>query len=211
MPLKSPIKPGAPHLSFPSPSASSAGIRRLSPPRAAMDSSSESDLEDDPTMRLPPTLMWRLLSALFYAVPWIDSVMLGYPMFGALPSLVPLYFAPAPLTKIFFCHPYAPLAIFFLMYLAVVRNQRLHHFVRFHCMQATMIDILAMMFMIAAAFFPAQFKASWLFEALNSFGFTTMMIFVLFSIVSALMGYYADIPLLSDSAYHQITIAEYAP
>ena len=40
------------------------------------------------------------------------------------------------LAKIYFSSQFAPLIIFFVMFLSVVKNTKLHHFVRFSCMQA---------------------------------------------------------------------------
>lgn len=53
--------------------------------------------------------------------------------------LIPLDVCPAPpagpLAKIYFGSQFAPLIIFFVMFLSVVKNTKLHHFVRFNCMQ----------------------------------------------------------------------------
>ena len=40
-----------------------------------------------------------------------------------------------PLAKIYFGSQFAPLIIFFVMFLSIVKNTKLHHFVRFNCMQ----------------------------------------------------------------------------
>jgi hypothetical protein len=40
-----------------------------------------------------------------------------------------------PLAKIYFGSQFAPLIIFFVMFLSIVKNNKLHHFVRFNCMQ----------------------------------------------------------------------------
>ena len=39
------------------------------------------------------------------------------------------------MAKVYFGSQFAPLIIFFLMFLAIVKNTKLHHFVRFNCMQ----------------------------------------------------------------------------
>lgn len=39
------------------------------------------------------------------------------------------------MAKIYFGSQFAPLIIFFVMFLSVVKNTKLHHFVRFNCMQ----------------------------------------------------------------------------
>ena len=39
------------------------------------------------------------------------------------------------MAKIYFGSQFAPLIIFFVMFLSIVKNTKLHHFVRFNCMQ----------------------------------------------------------------------------
>ena len=41
-----------------------------------------------------------------------------------------------PLVGIYYSSQFAPLIVFFLLFLAIVKNNKLHHFVRFNCMQA---------------------------------------------------------------------------
>ena len=39
------------------------------------------------------------------------------------------------MARIYFGSQFAPLIIFFVMFLSIVKNTKLHHFVRFNCMQ----------------------------------------------------------------------------
>lgn len=83
----------------------------------------------------PPTLFWRVFAALCYLVPWIDSVSLGREIYRRFRNLLVLYLVPGPLAKVYFSSQFAPLIIFFVMFLSIVKNKNLHHFVRFNCMQ----------------------------------------------------------------------------
>lgn len=58
---------------------------------------------------------------------------------------------------------FLPLLIFFFVFLVVVRNKKLHHFVRFNAMQAMMCDILVMLPIIIQRCVPLCF---WLDAAL---------------------------------------------
>lgn len=40
-----------------------------------------------------------------------------------------------PTVKVYYSSQFAPLVIFFLVFLTIVKNTKLHHFVRFNCMQ----------------------------------------------------------------------------
>jgi hypothetical protein len=84
-----------------------------------------------------PSLFWRVFAALCYLVPWIDSISLGREIYRRFRNLLVLYFVPGPLAKIYFSSQFAPLIIFFVMFLSIVKNKNLHHFVRFNCMQAS--------------------------------------------------------------------------
>ena len=48
-----------------------------------------------------------------------------------------------PFTSIYFSSQFGPLIIFFVLFLAVVRNQRLHHFVRFNTMQVKLLAVIS--------------------------------------------------------------------
>ena len=104
--------------------------------------------------------MWRVLAALCYLVPWIDSISFGREIYRRFRNLLVLYLVPGPLAKVYFSSQFAPLIIFFVLFLAVVKNKKLHHFVRFNCMQAIMLDIVIMLCHIVKAYLPAEIKWS---------------------------------------------------
>lgn len=63
-----------------------------------------------------------------------------------------------PFVRIYYCSQFAPLVIFFLLFLAVVKNTKIPHFVRFNCMQSVMIDIIVMLFTIIRSYFPSELR-----------------------------------------------------
>ena len=102
--------------------------------------------------KVPPNPFWKVAAAFMYLVPWIDAVGMGREIYHKFPLLIYLYFAScnsppqitpatqacsavAPFFRIYYCSQFAPLIIFFLMFLAIVKNKKLSHFVRFNCMQ----------------------------------------------------------------------------
>lgn len=60
--------------------------------------------------------------------------------------------------RIYYSSQFAPLVIFFLLFLAVVKNTKIPHFVRFNCMQSVMIDIIVMLFTIIRSYFPSELR-----------------------------------------------------
>ncbi|KAI8112874.1 hypothetical protein M9434_004194 [Picochlorum sp. BPE23] len=158
----------------------------------------------------PPTLFWRVFAALCYLVPWIDSISLGREVYRRFRNLLVLYLVPGPLAKVYFSSQFAPLIIFFVMFLSIVKNKKLHHFVRFNCMQAIMLDIVVMLMHIVKAYLPAEIKWSVISHFVDMFMWTTCMGTVVYAVFWTLRGYYADIPFVSESVYHQVALSEYA-
>ena len=79
----------------------------------------ESSGSDAAANQGPPTLVWRVLAALCYLVPWIDSISFGREMYRRFRNLLVLYLVPGPLAKVYFSSQFAPLIIFFVLFLAV--------------------------------------------------------------------------------------------
>ena len=51
----------------------------------------------------------------------------------------------SPLLQIFYSNSFIPFVTFFTLFLAVVRNTKLEHFVRYNTMQAILLDICVML------------------------------------------------------------------
>lgn len=150
--------------------------------------SEQSKPETSEVNKNPPNLFWRCFAAFMYMVPWIDSAISGRSMYALFRDTVAYYFAPTPyLYGIYFGSMFAPLIIFFLIFLAIVKNKKLHHFVRFHAMQSVMLDILAMLFQILKMYFPPEVKWSPLWWGWEIFASTSCMVAVLYCVVFALM------------------------
>jgi uncharacterized membrane protein len=68
--------------------------------------------------------------------------------------------AVGPFVSIYYSSQFAPLVVFFLLFLSIVKNTRLPHFVRFNCMQSIMLDIVVMLFTIVRTYLPAELRWS---------------------------------------------------
>lgn len=106
-------------------------------------------------------------------------------------------------------HQMVPLVLFFLVFLAIVKNKRLHHFVRFNAMQAMMLDILIMLPTVVNAYIPAELFWTVLGMGFTSICFMGMFIALAYAVIFTLAGKYADIPFVSDSVYMQVYQIEF--
>ncbi|GAB4820803.1 hypothetical protein N2152v2_007849 [Parachlorella kessleri] len=171
----------------------------------------ELEAEDEEELNKgPPSLFWRVFAAFCYLVPWIDSITLGKEIYRRFRNLLVFYFVPGPFSQIYFSSQFSPLIVFFLMFLAIVKNKKLHHFVRFNCMQAIMLDIVVMLFHILKSYMPAELKWSVVSRYVDMFAWTCCVGTVAYCVFWTLRGYYADVPFVSESVYHQVQLSEYA-
>lgn len=96
------------------------------------------------------------------------------------------------------------LLLFLGLYLLVVRNEKIPHFIRFNTMQALLIEIALALFGYVSTLFAPIAGMSLIFTLLSSFLVVGVVALVVFAFVQCLRGVYADIPAISDAAYSQV-------
>jgi flagellar biosynthesis protein FliQ len=106
--------------------------------------------------------------------------------------------------------------LFILLFVTVVRNPRIGHFIRFNTAQAIIIGVavaileaVLQIFEFPLGFVPEAFLANaspldYVFAVLGGAIFFTAIGSVLYSIFSVVQGKYADIPVISEASYAQV-------
>lgn len=154
----------------------------------------------------------RIFACLAYLLPLLDVVgMVGGMLMVSgsfLTPLLALIVLPlSPFIEIYYGFGgFMPLIIFFALYMLVVRNDKVAHFIRFNVMQAILIGIALSLFSIVwryflgAIFAPTNIVTQTLFNTV----FLAVVAASLYSMVQSVLGRYAEIPTLSDAAYAQV-------
>lgn len=158
--------------------------------------------------RNPPNIFWRVAAAFMYIIPWIDVIALGREVYHHFPFSIWLFLFPGPFVGIYYSSQFAPLIVFFLLFLSVVKNTKLHHFVRFNAMQGIMLDIVVMLFSILRAYMPAEFRWSAILVTFDMYSWNICMGTILYCVFWTLWGRYADVPYVSDSVYMQVEASD---
>ena len=146
----------------------------------------------------------RLLSALIYLIPLIDALPLGQYVIGQFPALILIYLPLQPIITFYYQFPFASFIIFLVLFMGVVRNTNISHFIRFSAMQAILMGILLALFQMALQFLARGFGDSLLVEALFNFVFLGALAAVFYSIIQSALGRYAEMPTISAAAYTQV-------
>eukprot|EP00240_Pyramimonas_obovata_P012742 CAMPEP_0118955878 /NCGR_PEP_ID=MMETSP1169-20130426/60652_1 /TAXON_ID=36882 /ORGANISM="Pyramimonas obovata, Strain CCMP722" /LENGTH=249 /DNA_ID=CAMNT_0006903797 /DNA_START=38 /DNA_END=787 /DNA_ORIENTATION=+ len=152
-----------------------------------------------------PNAFWRLASCLCYILPLmgtlphgVDTVHDQYPLFGIL------YIVFQPLLHAYHANPLTPFLVFMSLFIVVVRNMKLPHFLRFNALQSIMLDISVMLGGLIIQYLPFEIQASWVGLFLGIVTWVTGMGAVFYSVFFTVQGKYCDIPVISEAVYVQI-------
>ena len=162
------------------------------------------------TWRGSTTVKDKIFACLAYLLPLVEvtglllmRVGIQNSLFGDFPPLQIILVPLLPLVQIYFGIPFLSLIIFFALFLLVVRNESISHFVRFNTMQAIMIDIVLFLcsLILQLLRFPG---AGFAISTLANTIFLGVVAAVVFAVVQSIRGRYAEIPALSDAVYMQV-------
>jgi uncharacterized membrane protein len=95
------------------------------------------------------------------------------------------------------------LLIFFALFMLVVRNERVPHFIRFNTMQAILLDIVIILCGILLRIIGITGNA-FAMQTVATTIFLGIVAASVYSIVQSLFGRYAEIPAISDAVYMQV-------
>ena len=148
----------------------------------------------------------RIFAALVYLLPLYSAFAFGDSIFQQIPFLgAALAIALYPLAFLYSSlGSFGSLIIFLVLFLAVVRNPRISHFIRFNTMQAILIDILVYLLGLALGFVARGLGANLVVETLFNVVFLGAFAACVYSIIQSVIGKYADIPTISEAAYSQV-------
>lgn len=148
----------------------------------------------------------RIFAALVYLIPLYSAIPFGTDLFQQFPFLRIILIPLQPLGLIYsLLGNFGSLIVFFVLFLAVVRNEKIAHFIRFNTMQAILVDIalslLSVLFfrIIGPGILPSLITVT-IFNVI----FTVVLAACIYSIVQSAMGRYAEIPAISEAVYTQV-------
>lgn len=146
----------------------------------------------------------RIFACLPYLLPLVEGVALGGFLFAQFPILNIVFLPVLLLSGIYQDIPFAGIIIFFALFLLVVRNEKISHFIRFNTMQAILIDIVIFLCSLVLRSVPVVPGTIFAIQTLASILFVGIVAAVVYSVFQSLSGRYAEIPTLSEAVYMQV-------
>ena len=151
------------------------------------------------------TVQDKIFASLPYLLPLFYSLEFGEPLLRQFPVLGIILVPLIPVQFIYSTIPLAGLIIFFVLFLLVVRNERIAHFIRFNAMQAILLQIVLLLCSLAWDFVLQRILGfNLVTQTLFNIIFLGTVVACGYSVVQSLIGRYAEIPALSEAAYAQV-------
>ena len=156
------------------------------------------------TWRGSATTSDRIFASLPYLLPLIDGIVFGRYLFNQFPAVGVVFSPLLPLVVIYNSIPFIGLIVFFALFLLVIRNENISHFIRFNTMQAILLDIVIFLFSLVLQILMPIPSAGFAIETLTNTLFLGMVAAVVYAVVQSLLGRYAEIPAISDAVRMQV-------
>ncbi|MFN4280526.1 Tic20 family protein [Thermosynechococcus sp.] len=155
------------------------------------------------TWRATTTIPDRIFASLAYLLPLFYVMPFGGFLFDLFPPLQALVLVVLPVAVIYSI-PFAGLLVFMLLYLLVVRNNRVSLFIRYNTMQALLMGIVLFIVQLLVQLLVRVASFDLLIKVLFNFVFIATVIGVGYAVVQSVRGIYAEIPTLSEAAKSQV-------
>eukprot|EP00198_Chlamydomonas_reinhardtii_P000794 XP_001690129.1 predicted protein [Chlamydomonas reinhardtii] len=153
-----------------------------------------------------PGIVDRVLAALPYILPYFDAVQYGRYLFHMYPAAKACITPFLPAMSLYHSLPFGSFIVFFGLYLGVVNNPSLSRFVRFNAVQAILLDIILVLPRLLETVLtpPTSGWGAQVYIQSQSFIWIFITMWVVFGIVSSMLGQWARIPFIHEAAEAQL-------
>ena len=146
----------------------------------------------------------RVFACLPYLLPLIEGIIFGSFLLRQFPAIAVVIVPLFPLVQIYNTIPFAGIIVFFALFLLVVRNEKISHFIRFNTMQAILLDIVVFLGSIILEILRSFPGTAFARETIANTMFLGIVAAVVYAVVQSLLGRYAEIPAISEAVYTQV-------
>ena len=149
-------------------------------------------------------LQFRFLSLLPYMIPCMGAIAFTDQAFMAFPITWQIAVAISPVLQVFYSNSFIPFITFFTLFLAVVRNTKLNHFLRYNTMQAILLDICVMLAGLIMQYLPMFITVSFIGDLLETMTLMNALFAIGYCAWNVVQGQYPEIPIITEAVYAQV-------
>lgn len=152
----------------------------------------------------------RIFGALPYLLPLVDMLIAGYerPLLTSLPTLqvvlAPLLTIAAIYAQIVSSIPFGSTILFFVLFFAVARNEKISRYIRFNTMQAILVDIILVLCNLIVPILGKGLPSPFVLETVLNTVFLGMLAIFGYAIFRTSQGEDVELPAISEAVNLQI-------
>ncbi|WP_353930072.1 Tic20 family protein [Okeanomitos corallinicola TIOX110] len=147
----------------------------------------------------------RIFACLPYLIPLIESLKFGSSLMAQFPVLQVLLLPVLIVGSVYnSLGSIGQIVIFFALFLLVVRNEKISHFIRFNTMQAILLDIVLILCSIGLQILGSAPGTGFALQTLANTIFLGILASFVYAVFQSVMGRYAEIPAISDAVHMQV-------
>ncbi|PZO45058.1 MAG: hypothetical protein DCF19_00765 [Pseudanabaena frigida] len=150
----------------------------------------------------------RLYASLVYLLPITSVVLFGkISLFSQIPILETIFLPILKIDEILSTSIIdfisIRLVVWFSIFFLVVRSYKINHFIRFNAIQALLLDIVVALVSVTVKLLGKVSFLYFILEIILNVTFLGITAAFLYSVFQCALGKYAEIPVISEAAYHQ--------
>ena len=151
-----------------------------------------------------PSIGGRILGIFLYMIPWSDCLIFGNHLYIKYPFIQIIQIPAIPVILIERSIPFGDLLLFIVIFIGLVRNNKVSYFLRFNALQSLLINICIIIISFIIQIFFSPFGNSLIIRT-----FSSTLLISLFSVITYCVWYCSqgnepNLPLISEATKMQL-------
>ena len=151
-----------------------------------------------------PSLGEKLLGILIYMIPWADSLTFGNHLYLKYPFTQIIQIPAIPIIIIERSIPFGNLLLFLLIFIGIVRNNKVSYFLRFNALQSLLINICIIIINFLLQIFFSPFGNTLIIRTFSSTLLISLFSMITYCVWSCTQGNEPNLPGISEATKMQL-------
>tara|TARA_Y100001968_G_C19051376_1_gene569311 strand:+ start:220 stop:678 length:459 start_codon:yes stop_codon:yes gene_type:complete len=151
-----------------------------------------------------PSLGEKILGIILYMIPWADSLIFGNHLFITYPFTQIIQIPAIPIIIIERSIPFGNLLLFLVIFIGLVRNNKVSYFLRFNALQSLLINIGIIIINFIFQIFFSPFGSSLIVRTFSSTLLISLFSMITYCVWSCTQGNEPNLPGISQATKMQL-------
>tara|TARA_Y100001968_G_scaffold211519_1_gene194681 strand:- start:491 stop:949 length:459 start_codon:yes stop_codon:yes gene_type:complete len=151
-----------------------------------------------------PSLGGKLLGVILYIIPWADCLIFGNHLYIKYPFTQIIQIPAIPIILIERLLPFGNLLLFLVIFIGIVRNNKISYFLRFNALQSLLINIGIIIINFLFQIFFSPFGNSLIVRTFSSTLLISLFSIIAYCVWSCTQGNEPDLPGISQATKMQL-------